>query len=358
MPAFSTNFPLDYFAFARQLAPTGASGGKLTGKDTEQTPVYFTRHKDGTAIEVEPDIQSEREGGDGQEEGLRYRSLLKADGTLNVNARPQVAAHLFAGALGNLATTVNADGATIPTGCQKLVFTPAATQPYYTFEQRFADTIERSTNSKIGTLEIDGEAGRPLTLSAQFMSAGTAYQRDIASALTPARETDSPIFYPRASAVIYQGSAGNQIASGALLTKIKVSIKRGLDDGVQTTDLWRDDLVELAQDYDIDGTLKYVDRTLYQQVHYGGGSQIPVALSTGSIDLFFANGLSGTQARSMRLLFPMGQFVGAKVNKLDPDGKTVYLDFVYSTVKNYASGAAPMQAEVVVPSGAATAYLG
>ena len=345
MPAFSTNNPSDYFAFARQLS----------GKDSDTQPTYFTRHKDGTSIEVEPDIQSEREGGDGQEEGLRYRSLLKADGTINVNARPQIAAHLFAGALGAIATTVNADGSSIPLGCQKIVFVPAATQPYYTVEQRFSDTVERTTNVKFGSVEIDGEAGRPLSLSAQFMSAGTAYYRDKASALNPAREVDSPIFYPRASALIYQGSTSSQIASGALLTKIKVSVKRGLDDGVQTTDLWRDDLVELAQDYDIDGTLKFVDSKLYQSVHYGGGSQIPVALSTGSIDLSFGNGLSGTQARTMRLLAPYGQFVGAKVNKLDPDGKTVYIDFVFSTIR---TGSYPLQAEVVVPSGAATQYLG
>ncbi len=334
MPTYVTNFPSDYFAI-----------GKQTAKDTEASTFSFFRHKDGTGMDVEPDVQSEREAGDGQEVGLRYKSLLKADGGISGNVRPQFAAQMFAGALGNTATVgLPADFAEAPSGCQLHRFTPAATIPWFTVDQRFADEVERVTNVKITTLDLEGEAGRPARLTAELISAGTAYQRDVASVLTVARESADVIFFPRGSYTITG-------ASGAHLTKFKLSVKRSLDDGVQTTELWRDDLPELNQDFDLDGTLKYVDRTLHQRAIYGGGSQVAVRLGTGTFDAVMTNTLSGTVARRLRVCAPIIEFLGSKVNKLDPDGKTVYLDFVAATVKNATN---PVFAEIVVPSQAAT----
>src|SRR4051794_9592321 len=89
-PGKATNDPSGYIAF-----------GKQSGKGTEASTFHFPKQLDGSGFEVEFDVQSEREGGDGQEVGLRYKSMVKGDGALAVNSRPQVSARIFAAVLGS-----------------------------------------------------------------------------------------------------------------------------------------------------------------------------------------------------------------------------------------------------------------
>ena len=333
---FSTNRPTDYFAMGIQSA-----------KDTEASTFKFWRHSDGTGMENDPDIQTEREGGDGQEAGLRYKKLIKNDGQANANARGEITALSIGGALGKTATILTrvSDTDVAPTAAVKMRFVPNATLPYFTFEQRFADEIERNTNCKITQAEISGEAGMPLEVAIQFVGGGTVYRRAIASALTPTREGGDPIFFPRGSYVI--DGAGN-----TKLTKYKVTAKRNVDDGIQTVDLWREDVIELNADYDLDFTLKYEDATLYEKVQYGGGTMVPIPLATGSFKAYSNNGQAAgaTAYRAIDVKVPFFQYVGAKVNKLDPDGKTMYLDVAAMTIKNATDTIA---VDVIVASQAA-----
>jgi hypothetical protein len=318
MPGRSTNHPNDYFALGKQPA-----------KDTEATTFAFFKHADGTGMELDEDIVSEREGGDGPEVGLRYKSMIKFDGALNANARSEVALFGFAGILGRTATTIGvASVAEVPAGLLKFRMVPGASGlPYFTAEQRFTDEIERSTNCKVTTLDVEGEAGRAIKLSFSLLNGGTAYRRDIASSLTPTRESTDPVYFPRGSYAI-DGAGNTQI------TKFKASLKRGVDDGIQTVDLWREDLVELNADYDLDFTLRYEDPTLYRKIKFNGGSQIPITLATGAFMAHMNNAAAATaNRREITLNFPLIQYVGAKLNKLDPDGKTVYLDVSAMTIK-------------------------
>ena len=54
---------------------------------------------------------------------------------------------------------------------------------------------------------------------------------------------------------------------------------------------------------------------------------VPLALATGSFKAYTDFG-AGTQLRFFELNFPVFDYTGARVNKLDPDGKTVYIDVV------------------------------
>ncbi len=313
MPGWATNNPTDYFAL-----------GKQTAKDVEATTFAFFKHGDGTALELEEDVVSEREGGDGQEVGLRYKSMIKEDGQLNGNARFELALYLLAGVQGRTATSI--DQGAIATGLQTQRLVPAATLPYFTAEQRFSDEIERVSNVKVTSVDIEGEAGKTAKLSGQLGSGGTPYRRAIASTLTATRESGDPVFFPRGSYVL--DGAGN-----TKITKFKLSAKRGVDDGIQTTELFREDVIELNADYDLDLTLKYEDATFYRKIKYNAGTMVPIALATGAF-MAHMNGLgAGTLSRALTVNMPLIQYVGAKVNKLDPDGKTVYIDVSAMTIK-------------------------
>lgn len=314
-----TNEPTNYFAV-----------GKQSAKDTEATTFTFLRHLDGTALETVEEIQSDREGGDGQEVGLRYKTAISMDGQAVVNDRPEIGARLFAWALG--AETITASFppgfATTASGvANEHLALPTSAIPYLTLEQFWADQVERVPNAQITGLDIEGEQGRPLKITAQFVGGGSPYSPTAAQ--SPTRETGPPFIFPGGSYVL-NGAANTK------LTKFKASIKRNVDDGIRTTGLGREDVVALNFDVDFECTLKFEDSgtSLYDLTHYGasGGSQIPVDLATTAFKAYTQFG-SGTNARYFEFGLPQLQLTGARVNKLDPDGKTMYADVSMSGIK-------------------------
>lgn len=339
---WSSNRPTDYFAVGVQSA-----------KDTEATTFRFPKHLTGSGFEFVPDIASEREGGGGQEVGLTYKKMIKADGNLAANLRGVGALYaVIDGALGLTATTLTvvSDADVASPACLKMRMVPAATLPYLTVEQRYADQVERVSNAKVNQLTIDGGAGLPLKITAAFSGAGTVYQRDIASALTTSYDVTDPMWFPRGSYVIT-----GLTASGAKLTKFKTTVMRHLDTAVQTTDLYRDDLIELVADYNFDCTLKYEDRQLYQGVQYGGGSMVPIPLASANFMGYVNNAQSGTLARSLKIGHNNLQAVSAKVNKLEPDGKTVYIDVAFTSIKPIGA-TDTLVVDLVVPSAVYTNF--
>lgn len=310
MAAKVTNEPANYFAL-----------GKQSAKDSAATTFHFLKHLDGTELELDVDAEAEREGGDGQEVGLHYKRTAKLDGQANANARAETAARFLAWALGDQA----AGASFVATGVQRHEFFPAASLPYLTAEQRYSDQIERGLNTKLTGLTFEGESGRPIKLTAGLVGGGTFSRRETASALTPARESGQPFFYPRGSYVI-DGTGDSK------LTKFKIEVKRGVDDDIYTTDIFREDVVELNFDADCEFTLRYEDKALYDKIHYGSGSTVPIEIATGSFNFSSKFG-SGTNTRELEVFLPQIDYTGAKVNKLDPDGKTVYIDLAGMTVK-------------------------
>lgn len=321
MPGRPTNEPDNYFAI-----------GKQSAKDTEATTFHFLKHLDGTGLERDDNIESVREGGDGPEVGLRYRTAVSLDGAANANARPELAARLLAYVLHSDTVTDAASGFGA-TEAQVHTAVPThrgPSNPYYlTLEQAFADEIERVSNALVTTLTIEGEQGRPVKMSAEFLGGGTPYHRESpASSLTPTRESAQPYFFPNAS-VVLDGAANSKI------TKFKQTIRRGVDADIRTTSLHREDVVSLTFDTDLEFTLKYEDRTLYRKVHANGGTQVPlqaIDLATGAFKFYSEFG-AGTTLRFFETNQPVFEYVGARVNKLDPDGKTMYIDVTAMGIK-------------------------
>src|SRR5512144_2205945 len=103
MPGQSTNQPGNYIAVGLQPS-----------KDTEATTFYFLRHLDGSGFDIDIDEERIREGGDGQEIGTSWRRLVKADGNLVANARPDWAGVALKGVLGGATLTGTAGVSTQP----------------------------------------------------------------------------------------------------------------------------------------------------------------------------------------------------------------------------------------------------
>lgn len=315
-PGKATNDPQSYIAW-----------GKQTAKATEAGTFHFLKYLDGNGFTVEKTINREREGGDGQEIGLSYVSMVKADGQLSANSRGEFAARISGAVLGS-DTVGTAAVASLARHTSGLV----ASQPYFTVDQRWNDEVERTVDCVFTGLTLSGEAGKPWQLQAPFISGGTVYQRDIASTLTPVREQGKPFFYPGGSYVFDAGASYS-----ADFTKIKLDVTRAVDDNIQTTGLGRDDAIGLNFDCSVEGTLKYTSRDFYQKVQYNGGSVVITDLATGSVDVAqlqrvqIASGVFATGL--MRYVMPLIEWTDAKVNKLDPDGKTVYLDVVGMGIK-------------------------
>ncbi|HEY0391028.1 MAG TPA: phage tail tube protein [Solirubrobacterales bacterium] len=316
MPGRSTNEPSNYFAL-----------GKQSAKDTEATTFFFFRHLDGTGLDPDEQTQSVREGGDGQEVGFVHKTAISMDGDVVANARPERAARGAAWTLG--ADKVEA-GVGEASGAAQVHFgTPTSTLPYLTAEQMWGDVIERVSNVQLTNMVIEGEAGRPLKITHSMVAGGTPYRRNAAaSALTPTRETGQPYFYPGGSYVI--DGAGN-----TKITKFKSTVERGLDTDIRTTSLFREDVVALNFDSSLEFTLKYEEATMYDKVHYLSGTTISpnaIGLATGAFKAYTEFG-AGTGLRFFELNHPLIVYTGARVNKLDPDGKTMYLDITAMGVR-------------------------
>jgi hypothetical protein len=315
MPGRGSNESSNYFAV-----------GKQTEKGAEATTFYFLRHLDGTALELDEQTEAVREGGDGQEVGFVHKTAVSLDGEMIHNARPEGAARGAAWTLGVDTVAAGSGGAT---PLQVHTAVPTSTIPYVTVEQRWADVIERGVDARLTSMVVEGEAGRPLKVSHGIITGGTPYRRDAAaSALTPARESGQPFFFPGGSYVI--DGAGN-----TKITKFKSTTERNVDKDIRTTELFREDVVVLNFDSNLEFTLKYEDATLYDKVHYLAGTTISpnaLGLATGSFKAYSEFG-AGTTQRFFELNHPLIVYTGARVNKLDPDGKTMYVDVTAMGVK-------------------------
>lgn len=338
LPGRTTNDPSNYFAV-----------GVQSGKDVEASTFYFLKHMDGTGFDVEPDIASERLGGGGREVGLRYKTGIKADGQLVSYGWPDGTGRMLA-----WAGLVDVPSVLIATTAgnnlvNHFLHSGGTVLPYLTTEQAWADETERTSNCVVTDLKIEGQAGKPIKFTEQFISAGTP--RIPSTTLSPTREAGGPYMESGASAIVEvfdgtPGEGGGPVnATSAELTKWSVGIKNTVDDAIRTLGLQRADVTYENVDYDLDGTLRYTDKAIWQQIQFNGGQLANHNfLATGNF-VFFTRPLFESQAsQPMEIQMPGAEFSAAKVNRLDPDGKTMYLDF---TAMNIAGPTWSLFANVV-----------
>lgn len=313
-----TNDASNYFAMGVQGA-----------KDQVAGTFYFFKHLDGTGFDTTFDIQSDREGGGGREVALRYKTMVKPDGQVVAYARPDVTGRLLTWALGadTIATCYSTTTGLTLHNIQSGV---NATLPYLTAVQAWADVVEQTTNNIVTDLAIEGQAGRPLKLTAQFVAGGTVTGQ--AATAAASREAPAPFMIPGASFALNITGGLDTGATSIELTKFKLDLKNTVDDSIQTLGLNREDVLWLVADYGFDFTLKYTDRGIWEEVYYGGllGTTVQVPIATASFNLFTP--LFGA-SNSLQLGCPLMHITACRVNRLDPDGKTMYIDGTAETIK-------------------------
>lgn len=317
-----TNDPTNYFAIAQQSA-----------KDVDGTVWYFTKHLNGSGFDVAVAQSSEREGGAGREVSLRYRTKVTADGQFVAYARPDFVGRVAALALFQDNIVAGPSVLNGPAYTTHQINSGASVPLYFTAEQAWADMVERTGNNVMSSLKFEGGAGKPVMVTAAFMSGGTPHS--LAGAQSPVREATLPIMYPGGSAAVtFYGSLYGG-ASSVQLTKWSIEVKNQLDGDIQTNALNREDMLWENMDIEVDGTIKYINSGVWEQVNYSGGSTVPTGLLTNG-GFWFYNQIAGqrggfTDLSSLTLFAPFIEFPTVKVNRLDPDGKTMYLDFSGAT---------------------------
>ena len=342
----ATNDPTNYFALAQQSA-----------KDSDGTTWYFTKHLGGSGFDVAVEVSSEYEGGAGREIGLRYRTKVTGDGSFVAYARPDFVGRVAA--LSLFQDTVTAGPSNVPSHgyfSTHAIFSGASVPLYFTAEQQWADVTERTGNCVISSLKFEGEAGKPIKVTAAFMSGGTPHSTYAPQVAV--REAASPLMYPGGSAAItFQGSGvGLGAASSLQITKWSVEAANKLDGAIQTVALNREDMILLTQDYNVNATIKYINAAAWNQVNYGGGSTVPTGpLANGAFTFYTQEtGYRGVDPDLSSLLVYL-PFVEAvqppKVNRLEPDGMTMYLDWSGASRQ---IGTSSLQVTVVSP--ASTSY--
>lgn len=314
--------------------------GQQTARGTEATSFKFIKYNAESGFEVEQEFEVEAEGGDGQNEGLAYKTFIKADPAAAGNLRPDIFTHLSAFIMGSQIAPPSVGANDLATH----IFTPNATIPYLTVEQAFigGNTIDRVVDVNAKSLTITGEAGRPWRFSAEFVGGGTVYGRNgAASALTATYEANGPYMYAGGAYLIDGATSLN-------VEKFEYKFERKLDEDLFTNAPFRRAVNPLQQKVSLDLTAILEDDDLYQKVKYGaaGGTTIPVNLSTGA---FTALSI-GTASQMARIDIPLLYHVDAKLNRLDPDAKTVKIDLVSMGVKG-ATGITQLRSNVLaVPS--------
>lgn len=308
---YSSNDPANYLAMAKQADAS-----------TEATANFkFLKFLGQSGIEPNVEAQSVFEGGDGQDQGLHYRQRTKFDGQVIANARPDMFAYLSAWALGSGVAVPSAAGGNLASH----VYTPNATIPFLTVEQAWGGgkQIDRVMSAILTGFQVEGQAGAPWQITVPFIGGGTSYYRDgAASALSAVLESGDPAMY----------AGGAYLIDGATqldITKFTYNFQRNVDDNLFTTAQFRRKVVPLSRQISIDFQLIWQDQAMWKNVMYGGGSQIPNNLATGS---FHAERVL-TASQYLAIDVPLMRYTNISVNQLIPDGETVVLDISAMAVK-------------------------
>lgn len=264
---------------------------KQSAKGTAVAPSTFVRFLSAVKADPELDISVFPEGGGGFTDITAQKQFHKHDGGFELYARPSVAAKLFAFALG--ADTVVGTAAPYTH-----TIIPARPLPYLTIERGMKTNLitDRIQDCMINGLKLEGEAGKPLKLSLDFLGIQAALQGTGAS---DTYETDS--FFT------FMSGAFTLLGTGAFtrITKFGLGLSNNVDGGIQTVEVHREALQALLLGLTLDFEVVYDSAdTNYADIFYGGGTSVVDTVKTGAVTLDFTYG-AGAALRELKVEIPL-----------------------------------------------------
>jgi len=305
---YSSADPANYLAFAKQA-----------NEATEATTGFkFLKYLGDSGMSLETTTESVYEGGDGQDQGLHYKSKVKPDGQAQVFARPDSFAFLSAWALGS--------GVTPPSTAlvASHVYTPNATIPALTMEQAWGggNQIERVLNTVITGFQVEAEAGMPWRVTVPFIGGGTPYVRNATQILSPTLESGDPAMF----------AGGAYVITGATsldVTRWSYNFTRNVDEDLHTNTVFRRKVIPLSRSVELSMQLIWQDQALWKQIDYGASPFVTEALASGA----FHAERQLTASQLIAIDVPALKWTNVEVNRLEPDGQTVVLDLSAKGVK-------------------------
>lgn len=305
--------------------------GKQATKGTGVAPSKFLRWNGATKMSPEMGFTRYREGGDSYYPGITLKENHRPDGQFAALARPDTAAFLLAMWAGKDTFTLGSPNTH--------VLTPTQDPPWVTLERSLAgQIIERIIDAKIKTVTVEGESGKPIKLTVDYL--GTTAAKQLVEATTTL-EAEMPWIF-------FNGVYTLDGAQVAEIISFKMELVNIFDEEDFTTQLTRDDILLIGRDVIVEWVMKMTSGTRYFETYYGGGTTPATALDEGTfiVDLNYG---SGAALRQLKIDVPKVYHESAPIELETSDEKQVYEckahgskgagDLVTITIKNNTGAA-------------------
>lgn len=310
LPAFSTADPNAYLAIGMQSA--------LNVPQTAASKLRFCKYISGNAFSVNPQIVDLREGGDGLDFGIAYKTRIAVEGTLVFNLRPEMAGQFF---------QILPGGATWNAASAPALHTfhdNHASHPYSTiFSQHPGSTLQNMlTDVRFTGVTIEAVTGQPIKVSAPFMALtyGASY-----TAITPTYygagsdglgANDDFWLYHTTPSVQLDGVADSTIERWSLSQKL------GTEE-LQAQSVFLDDIPVFSREWDFSLERRYQSTQMYSKIISGGAVSPTTSVPTGAFRADYTYGGAGVKNRTISFSAPILTYRDDNITELDPDGKTV-----------------------------------
>lgn len=297
MAIYHSGDPASYYAL-----------GKQSAKGSVATTWKFLKWLGGAGFKNDQEVDAEREGGDGQQLANNYKTLHRVAGSIPFNAAPDLAAAIYAYFLGADAKS----GAEAP---YTHLLTYLAQPPWVSFELNIADVLTlQAIDGMINQVDLVGTAGKRWGMTANWLALTSNKQADQE---TDTYETDVPFKQ-------YNGTYTVDGSGNTDITEFAISMKRKIDDAIQTTAITLADLQSLAIDIDVTFKVIFTNSGLYEDIVLGGASAIVETLHLGNLTVD-ANYGADAAARQLKIELPKLDVLTANLDSHDPESKTLYL---------------------------------
>lgn len=259
--------------------------GKQVAKGTAIAPTKFVKWSGTTQMTPEQPSTMYQEGGDGFLPATMLKEQHKPDGNFQFLARPDLTAMVLAFWAGT--DTV--------TGVGPYTHTLALndTLPWASIERSLnAVLIDRKVDCRIKSVKVEGEAGKPLMVTVEYL--GISEDASV-SAATASYETDSPW-------VFYQGTYTKD-GSGvsAYVTRFALTLVNVFDENYFSNAVTRQDIPLVGRTAELEAEIVMEDSAaIYKDTYLGGGTAAGKAMDTGSFAISLTYG-SGAAARTLSL---------------------------------------------------------
>jgi hypothetical protein len=295
--------------------------GKQSAKGTPAVPAAFVFAKFLSGTDFQPVwdyLGPVREGGDGLDQRWDMRTGQRARGTLVTHARPDITglqlSAFFGGGLAGNPASAWATSAVPAT--HQFMFPQAGRTQYYTVVAQHpgSDLVQVLYDARpVGfTLEAMNQA--PLRITTEWV--GLRYGASFA-ALTPVLEGGDPfVFFGASVNYPYVGSIGSYVSQYTITGRVDV------DEDLYANDLIMVDVVDLNRTVEVTLREIWQNATNYLNVEYAGLVAPTYNLATGYFSAFHRY-----SSYTLQLTAPLVRWGDAQITAVDPENKTVYIDY-------------------------------